>query len=237
MFTQISIAMTNWFQSFSQAFYSNFIKEDRYMLMLNGLGVTLQIAFFAVILGVVLGFIMALLKLSRFKVLRGIAGVYIDIIRGTPTVTQLLIINFVVFASVSIPKVIVAVIAFGINSGAYVAEIIRAGILSIDKGQKEAGRSLGLNERQTMTYIIAPQAVKNILPALANEFIVLLKETAIVGYIAIQDLTKGADIIRSLTYDPFMPLIGSAIIYFVIIKILSILLKKLEKSLRKADAA
>lgn len=142
-----------------------------------------------------------------------------------------------VFASVSIPKVIVAVIAFGINSGAYVAEIIRAGILSIDKGQKEAGRSLGLNERQTMTYIIAPQAVKNILPALANEFIVLLKETAIVGYIAIQDLTKGADIIRSLTYDPFMPLIGSAIIYFVIIKILSILLKKLEKSLRKADAA
>ena len=161
--------------------------------------------------------------------------VYTDVIRGTPSVTQLMIIYFVVFATVDWEKWIIAAIAFGINSGAYVSEIIRAGILSIDKGQTEAGRSLGLNATQTMMFIVIPQAVKNIFPALCKEFIVLIKETAIVGYIGLVDIQKAGDFIKSATFEAFMPLIGTAIIYFVLIKVLTIALARVEKSLRKSE--
>lgn len=204
-------------------------------MLVDGLKLTLGIALLAIALGIIVGFLVASMKLSKFRVLNFIANAYIDIIRGTPVVTQLLIINFVVFASVTVPKFFVAVIAFGINSGAYVAEIIRAGIMSVDKGQTEAGRSLGLSSASTMMYIIVPQAVKNIIPALANEFIVLVKETAIVGYIALADLAKAGDVIRSRTYDAFMPLIATAVIYFVLIKILTLIIGKFEKYLRKSD--
>ena len=146
-----------------------------------------------------------------------------------------MIIYFVIFAAVPWPKWIIASIAFGINSGAYVSEIIRAGILSIDKGQTEAGRSLGLNARQTMRLIVMPQAVKNIFPTLCNEFIVLIKETAIVGYVGLMDIQKAGDFIKSATYRAFMPLIGTAIIYYVIIKILTIILARIEKKLRQSD--
>ena len=163
-----------------------------------------------------------------------IANAYIDIIRGTPSVLQLLIMWFIVMKSCK-NGVLVAVLSFGINSGAYVAEIVRAGILAVDKGQTEAGRSLGLSKTQTMIYIVIPQAIKNVLPPIGNEFIVLLKETAIVGYVSLTDLTRTANQISSRIYEPFMPLIGAAVIYFVIIKILTILLDKLERRLRKGD--
>ena len=164
-----------------------------------------------------------------------IANVYIDIIRGTPSVLQLMIMWFIIMKSCK-NGVLVAVLSFGINSGAYVAEIVRAGILAVDKGQNEAGRSLGLSKTQTMIYIILPQAIKNVLPPIGNEFIVLLKETAIVGYVSLTDLTRTASQISSRTYEAFMPLIGAAVIYFVIIKILTVLLDKLERRLRKGDS-
>lgn len=172
------------------------------------------------------------------KALRLIGGIYTDVIRGTPSVTQLMIIYFVIFAPMSaqLDKWIIAAIAFGINSGAYVSEIIRAGILSIDKGQTEAGRSLGLDAFQTMSRIVIPQAVKNIFPALCNEFIVLIKETAIVGYVGLMDIQKAGDFIKSATYIAFMPLIGTAVIYYVLIKILTLVLKQIENRLRRADA-
>jgi len=228
--------------SLIDALIFNFVEGNRYLLIINGLRVTLEVTFFAVIIGIVLGFILALANLSRFKMLKinifkAIASAYIDIIRGTPAVVQLLIIYFVVFASVNISKVLVAIIAFGINSSAYIAEIIRAGIQAVDKGQMEAGRSLGLSYSSTMRYIIVPQAVKNILPALANEFIVLLKETAIVGYIALQDLTMAGDVIKSITYDAFVPLLTVAAIYYCLTKILSIMLRKFERRLRQGDSS
>ena len=148
---------------------------------------------------------------------------------------QLLIIYYVIFSSVHIDKLIVAILAFGINSGAYVAEIFRSGIMSIDNGQFEAARSLGLSYKTTMISVILPQAFKNVLPALANEFIVLLKETSIRGYIGLNDLTRGGDIIRSITYDPMLPLIGVAIIYLVMVMGLSQLVKKLERRLRNNE--
>lgn len=177
----------------------------------------------------------ALCNLSKNKFLRAIGKIYTDIIRGTPSVTQLMIIYFVIFATVDIEKWIIAAIAFDINSGAYVSEIIRAGILSIDKGQTEAGRSLGLNAYQTMTRIVIPQALKNIFPALCNEFIVLIKETAIVGYVGLMDIQKAGDFIKSATYEAFMPLIGTAIIYYVLIKVLTLILGVFENKLRKSD--
>ena len=160
---------------------------------------------------------------------------YITVIRGTPVNVQLLIIYFVIFASVKIDKSFVAILAFGINSGAYVAEIVRGGLMSIDVGQMEAGRSLGFNYVQTMWHIILPQAFKNVLPALGNEFIVLLKETSVSGYIALQDLTKGGDIIRGRTYESFMPLIAVALIYLALVMILSYLVGLLERRLRSSD--
>ncbi len=220
---------------FSKDFYKCFIKDDRYQLLLNGIGVTIEISLLSALLGTILGFLIALCSLSKSKALRFIGKVYTDIIRGTPSVTQLMIIYFVVFASIQWPKWIIASIAFGINSGAYVSEIFRAGILSIDKGQTEAGRSLGLNAVQTMVYITVPQAIKNIFPALCNEFITLIKETAIVGYVGLVDIQKAGDFIKSLTFSAYMPLLATAVIYFVIIKSLTLLLGRVEKKLRKSD--
>lgn len=221
---------------FSDLFYKCFIREDRYKLLLSGIGVTIKVSLLAVVIGILIGMLIAMCNLSKKKLLRLIGGIYTDVIRGTPSVTQLMIIYFVIFASVQLDKWIIAAIAFGVNSGAYVSEIIRAGILSIDKGQTEAGRSLGLNAFQTMSRIVIPQAVKNIFPALCNEFIVLIKETAIVGYVGLMDIQKAGDFIKSATFIAFMPLIGTAVIYYVLIKILTLVLKQIENRLRRADA-
>lgn len=229
-----------WFATVQDKFVQNFIEKDRWRYILDGLGNTLLITVFAVMVGVVIGFCIALIrsthdKTGKLKVLNLVAKIYLAIIRGTPVVVQLLIIYFVIFASVHIDKVLVGIIAFGLNSGAYVAEIFRSGIMSVDNGQMEAGRSLGLNYRQTMWRIVMPQALKNVLPALGNEFIVLLKETSVSGYIALQDLTKGGDIIRSQTWDAFMPLIAVAIIYLILVLGLSALVSLLERRLAQSD--
>ena len=231
--------MQAWFEKASQLFQLAFVSGDRWKLYISGLGVTLEIAFFAAVLGLIIGTIVALMKLSTNRkgkktVWAWIANAYIDVIRGTPSVLQLLIMWFIIMKSCK-NGVLVAVLSFGINSGAYVAEIVRAGILAVDKGQTEAGRSLGLSKVQTMIYIILPQAIKNVLPPIGNEFIVLLKETAIVGYVSLTDLTRTASQISSRTYEAFMPLIGAAVIYFVIIKILTVLLEQLERRLRRSD--
>lgn len=231
--------MQAWLERVAEMFDAAFISGDRWKLYLQGLGVTLQIAAFAAILGMIIGTILAFMKLSvrrngKKTILAVIANIYIDVIRGTPSVLQLMIMWFIIFYSAK-NRVAVAVLSFGINSGAYVAEIVRAGILAVDKGQMEAGRSLGLSRTQTMISIIIPQAVKNVLPPIGNEFIVLLKETAIVGYVSLTDLTRVANQIASRTYEPFMPLIGAAVIYFVVIKILTILLERFERRLRKSD--
>lgn len=222
--------------TFIEKLYDNFIKDDRYMYLVRGLGNTLMITFFAALIGIALGFVIAIIrstyaKTGKFKVLNAICNVYLTIIRGTPVIVQLLIMYYVVFVSLN-NKIFVAVIAFGINSGAYVAEIVRSGIMSIDKGQTEAGRSLGFSYGQTMWYVIMPQAFKNVLPALANEFIVLLKETSVCGYIGLMDLTRGGDYIRSRTYEAFLPLIAVALIYLIIVLILTALVAKLERRLR-----
>ncbi len=227
-------------QTFQERFYDNFIQDDRWNYIWEGLTVTLRVTLFAVILGIVIGFLIAIIrstydKTGKMKILNFICSVYLTVIRGTPVVVQLLIIYFVIFGSVDINKIAVAIMAFGINSGAYVAEIFRSGIMSIDNGQFEAGRSLGFNYTQTMRYIIMPQAFKNVLPALGNEFIVLLKETSVSGYIALQDLTKGGDIIRSRTYDAFMPLLAVALIYLVMVMIFTKLVNILERRLRSSD--
>ncbi|MCD8180929.1 MAG: amino acid ABC transporter permease [Firmicutes bacterium] len=231
--------MSAWFiglwNGFVSAFNSTFILEGRWRWFVSGLGYTLLISLFAVLLGLILGILAALGKLSKFKVLKAISGVYVDIIRGTPTMVQLLIIYYIIFANIPIAKWFVGVIAFGINSGAYIAEIVRGGILSINIGQTEAGRSLGLTHAQTMVSIIMPQAIKNILPALANEFIVLIKETAVIGMVSNIDLVGAARKVQSLTYDFAFPLISIAVIYYVVIKILSTILNKLEARLRKSD--
>ena len=223
------------FASFQDDFIKCFIKDDRYKLLLSGIGVTIKVALLAAIFGIIIGFLIALCNLSKKKGLNLIGKIYTDIIRGTPSVTQLMLVYFVVFASVRWEKWVIAAIAFSINSGAYVSEIIRAGILSVDKGQTEAGRSLGLNAKQTMMSIVVPQAMKNIFPALGNEFITLIKETAIVGYVGLVDIQKAGDFIKSATYKPFLPLFGTAVIYFVLIKLLTIGLAKIEAGLRKSD--
>ncbi len=227
-------------EKFSQDFYQNFIEDDRWKYIVDGLGNTIKITFFAVLVGILLGFLVAVVrctyeKTGKLRLLDLLCKVYLTVIRGTPVLIQLMIIYFVVFGSVRIDKVLVSVLAFGINSGAYVAEIFRGGIMSIDNGQFEAGRSLGFSYPQTMFYIIMPQAFKNVLPALGNEFIVLLKETSVAGYIAVQDLTKGADIIRSRTYSAFMPLMAAAVIYLVMVMIFTYFVQRLERRLRNSD--
>lgn len=225
---------------FYSRFYLNFIEDDGWKYITVGLKNTLIITFFACLMGIVLGFLVGMVrstyeKTHKLKILNAICKVYLTVIRGTPVVVQLMIIYFVVFGSVRISKVLVAVLAFGINSGAYVAEIFRSGIMSVDSGQLEAGRSLGFSYWQTMWYIIMPQAFKNVLPALCNEFISLLKETSVAGYIALQDLTKGGDIIRSRTYSAFMPLFAVALIYLTIVMIFTKLIQILERRLRQSE--
>lgn len=232
--------MPQWLQNLADRFYTNFISENRWKYIADGFVVTVEVTFFAVLIGIILGFLIAVIrsthdKTGKLKIPDLICKVYLTVIRGTPSVLQLLIIYFVVFGSVNISKVLVAIIAFGINSGAYVAEVIRSGIMSIDKGQTEAGRSLGFTYAQTMIYIILPQALQNVLPALGNEVIVLLKETSICGYIALQDLTKGGDIIRSRTYDAFMPLIAVAFIYLIMVMLLQRLVAGLERRLNSSE--
>lgn len=227
--------------SFREEFILNFIEDNRWKYITNGLGTTLTVTFFAVILGVVLGLIIALIRSTAdksgsksiiLKILDGICKLYLTVIRGTPAMIQLLIMYYIIFASPNVSKQFVAIVSFGINSAAYVAEIFRSGIMSIDQGQFEAGRSLGFSYTQTMMYIIIPQAFKNVLPALANEFITLLKETSICGYIALTDITHGANTIRSQTYSPLLPLLAAALIYLIIVTILTALVGKLERRLR-----
>lgn len=224
-------------RDFCGSLRTNFVDEDRWVYLLNGFAVTLEISFLAVLIGLVLGFAVAVIRATHdtvggLRAANALCKVYLTVIRGTPVVVQLLIIYFVIFGSVNVSKVLVAVIAFGFNSGAYVSEIIRAGIMSIDKGQSEAGRSLGLGYLRTMGFIILPQAFRNVLPALGNEFIVLLKETSVAGYIALMDLTKAGDIIRSQTYTAFLPLLAVAAIYLAVVSLFSMLLGRLERRLK-----
>lgn len=227
-------------QSFVDQFILNFIDDNRYRYILEGFGNTLIITLLAALLGIALGFLVAIIRSSHdktghMKIPNFICQVYLTVVRGTPTMIQLLIIYYVIFASVNVSKILAAVVAFGLNSGAYVAEIVRSGIMSVDEGQSEAGRSLGLNYRQTMQFIIMPQAFKNVLPALGNEFIVLLKETSISGYIGLTDLTHGGDIIRGITFSPFMPLIAVALIYLALVTGLSWCVGRLERRLRVSE--
>ena len=240
----------DFFESIAQSFIKTFITDDRWLQLLSGLGVTVLITLVAAAIGIVLGFLIAMVRSTYdmqlqgrqctkpsdyiLKVLNFICNFYITIIRGTPVVIQLMIMYFIVFAS-SRDGIIAAFISFGMNSAAYVAEIVRSGIMSIDKGQFEASRSIGFDYKNTMIYIIIPQAFKNILPALGNEFIVLVKETSVAGYVALQDLTYVGNMIRSRTYEAFFPLITVALIYLIIVLILSFLLKKLERRLRNSD--
>ncbi len=243
--------MSEWIQGLKADFILNFVDKDRWLLMVSGLGTTLKITFFAVLIGIVIGAVVATIRSTYDKNGESMAkrkGIsyyalcffnlvckaYLTIIRGTPVVVQLLIAYFIIFAS-STNAVATAVFAFGINSGAYVAEIIRGGIMSIDEGQFEAGRSLGFNYVQTMIYVIIPQVFKVVLPTLCNEFIVLLKETSVAGYIGLVDLTKAGDVIRGRTFSAFMPLIAVALIYLVMVMILTALVGKLERSLRKNE--
>ncbi len=228
--------------SLAQNLYDDFISKNRYRYLLDGLGNTLVITIFALIIGVVLGVLVALTRVTYqqaehrsvlLRILNSIGGLYLTVIRGTPMVVQLMLMYFVILQSGT--PLQIAILAFGINSGAYVAEVIRSGIQSVDRGQAEAGRSLGLGSRQTMTRIVLPQAFKNVAPAIFNEFISLLKETSVAGYVGIQDLTKGGDIIRSQTYDAFPPLLAVALIYLVIVICLTQVLHVIERRLAKSE--
>jgi His/Glu/Gln/Arg/opine family amino acid ABC transporter permease subunit len=226
--------MQEYFARMKDIFYRSIIEQDRYEFILEGLGKTLVIAFFAVILGIILGTLLSVIinynqETKKLKFLSSICKFYVAIIRGTPVVLQLMIIYYIIFKSVNINVILVGVLAFGFNSAAYVSEIIHAGIDSIDKGQKEASKALGLTYTQMMSSIVLPQAIKNILPALGNEFITLLKETSVAGYIGIIELVKASDIIASVTYDYFFPLIIVAIIYLILTLGLSKLLTLFEK--------
>ena len=237
-----------WFADIRGDFIQSFIEKDRWKLMVKGLGVTLQITILALIIGVVLGVVVAIIRSSYdqmqvkpagpggflLRLMNFLCKVYLTVIRGTPVVVQLLIMFFVIMFSTK-NTTLVAVLTFGINSGAYVAEIVRGGIMSIDAGQMEAGRSLGFGYVGTMWYIIIPQAFRNILPSLGNELIVLLKETSISGYIALQDLTKAGDIVRSRTYSAFFPYISVAAIYLVLVLILEKILGNIEGRLAASD--
>lgn len=236
-------------EKLKQEFITCFIEKNRYKYITGGLFNTIKISFVAVLIGIVLGSIVAVIRTAHdksyndmkdgvgkvlLKIANGLCIVYTTVIRGTPVMIQILIMFFVVFSSAR-DGVPVAMITFGINSGAYVAEIIRGGIMSVDAGQEEAGRSLGLNYIKTMWYIIIPQAIKNVLPALANEFIALLKETSVSCYVAVNDLTKGGDIIRSVTYVQAMPLFVVALLYLLMVVILSKLVSLLERRLRLSE--
>lgn len=216
--------------------YKTLILDDRYKYILSGLLNTIVMAFFAVIIGIILGLIVSIIRNDyevnkKHKILNFISKMYVEIIRGTPVILQLMIIYYVIFKSVNINIILVGIIAFGINSGAYVSEIIRSGIKSIDKGQMEAGLSLGLKYKQVMKLIVLPEAFKNILPSLGNEFITLLKETSVGAYIGIIELTNSGDIIASRTYDYFFPLIIVALVYLILTLSLSKLVNVMERRL------
>ena len=224
-------------EKLKQALYLNLIKDDRWQYLTGGLKNTLIITLFATLIGIALGLLIAIVrathdKTGKMKFLNGVCQIYLTVIRGTPVVIQLMIFYYCIFVSRVFAGVFVGVIAFGLNSAAYVAEIFRSGIMSIDEGQMEAGRSLGFNYVQTMRYIIMPQAFKNVLPALVNEMIVLIKETAIIGYIGEQDLTKAAMVIQSRTFEAFIPLITAAVIYLALVMLLTFFMNKLERRLR-----
>ena len=241
-------SLATWFDGVKAEFVLNFVMRDRWKLLLTGLENTLLMTAGALCIGILIGVIVAVIRsvwetngknmrgFPKFilRILDKVCLVYTTVIRGTPMVVQLLILYYIVFASSS-NGLAVATFSFGINSGAYVAEIFRSGILSIDKGQMEAGRSIGLNYVQTMWYVIAPQVLKNVLPTLANEFITLLKETSIAGYVAVQDLTFAGNRIRGVTYSAFMPLIAVAIIYLILVTVLTWLVGKFERRLRQGD--
>ena len=241
--------MQTWFESFKADFVLNFVQANRWKYLVDGLGATLIITLLAGLMGTFIGIIIAMIRSTYDKTAEGarktfgrfiftivdrICRIYLTVLRGTPVVVQLMIIYFVIFAS-SDNGTMVAALAFGLNSGAYVAEIVRGGIMSIDNGQFEAGRSLGFNYVQTMRFIVIPQVIKNVLPSLANEFIALLKETSVAGYVAVQDLTKAGDIIRSRTYSPFLPLLAVAMIYLALVMFFSYLVSRLERRLRNSD--
>lgn len=241
--------MPEWILKLSRDFHTAFIADSRWKYLVEGIQNTLILTFFALILGVVLGVVIAAIRatydkqystmkkgIGKFLLCIGncVAKIYLTIIRGTPAMVQILIIFFIIMAS-SDNKMLCGIIAFGINSAAYVAEIIRGGIMGVDVGQTEAGRSLGFNYMQTMWYIVLPQAFKSILPALANEFIVLLKETAIAGYVGVTDLTRGANIIRGVTYQSFWPLLAIAAIYLVMVMFFTWMVGILERRLRNNE--
>ena len=241
--------ITNWLGELKADFILNFIEDNRWTYITSGLKNTLIITLFAGLIGIFLGAIVAIVRSSydkNYKSMKNglkkgllalsnsVCKIYLTVIRGTPVVVQLMIMYYIIFAS-SRNSLLVAILAFGINSGAYVAEIVRSGIMSIDEGQFEAGRSLGFDYTQTMTHIIIPQAIKNVLPALANEFIVLIKETSVAGYVTIRDLTMGGNIVRAATYSPFMPLIAVALIYLVLVMFFTWLIGKIERRLRNSE--
>ena len=240
--------MQEYFAKLGRDFYTAFIEDNRWKYIVEGIQNTLILTFFALILGVVLGVVIAAVRSTydrQYVHMTGagkvflaignwICKLYLTIIRGTPSMVQILIIFFIIMAS-SNNKMLCGIIAFGVNSGAYVAEIIRGGIQSVDPGQSEAGRSLGFGYIQTMWFIVIPQAFKSILPALGNEFIVLLKETAIAGYVGVTDLTRGANIIRGVTYQSFWPLLAIAAIYLVMVMFFSWLVSGLERRLQKSE--
>lgn len=243
--------MKEWFLDLKEQFILNFIDDDRWEFLLEGFINTILLTIMSALIGVALGIVVAAVRTTydnnreTFKknggityvlmsVINAVCKIYLTIIRGTPVVVQLLIMYFIVFAT-SDDGLMVATIAFGINSGAYVAEIFRGGIMSIDKGQLEAGRSIGFNYIQTMLFVILPQTIKNTLPTLLNEFIALLKETSVAGYVGIMDLTKAGNNIRNHTYSPFMPLIAVALVYLLLVVVLTWLVGKLERRLRKSD--
>lgn len=218
--------------------YNSFIYQDRYKYYLTGLGNTIIMAFFGCLIGVILGLILSLVidyneKTGKLYLLSAFARMYIGIIRGTPALLQLMILYYIIFKSVNINIVVVGIISFGLNSGAYVSQIIKSGLISIPKGQEEASTMLGFNYFQTMKYVIMPQALRNVLPALSNEFITLLKETSVAGYIGILELTKASDIVASSTYDYFFPLLIVAIIYLILTLGLTKLLNFFERRLSK----
>ena len=227
-------------KNFTDAFYLNFISDDRWHYIADGLKTTLIITFFACMMGIVLGFIVGMIrsthdKTGNLKLLNILCKIYLTVIRGTPVVVQLLIIYFVVFGSTRIDKVPVAIMAFGINSGAYVAEIFRSGIMSIDPGQMEAGRAVGLSFGTSMMKIVIPQAVKNILPTLGNEFISLIKETSVVSFVGAADLYVAFNYIGSNSYEFMVPYLVMALIYIALVLIISLLIKLMERSLKKSD--
>ncbi len=228
-----------WLNKWLERLYQTFIVADRYKTLIGGLEKTIIITVGALVIGVIIGTIIAIIKVfaagnRKLKPLDFLCNIYLTVIRGTPVVVQLLISFFIIFVSAK-DGTWVAVITFGINSGAYVAEVIRSGIMAIDNGQMEAGRSLGLNKMQTMKEIILPQAFKNVLPAIGNEMIALLKETSVAGYVAVQDLTKAANQIKNTTYDQINPILLVALVYLLIVIILTKLLSLMERRLRKSD--